>query len=99
MSVLIIIAARNESRHVGESLDALSQQTYNVEPIVVVNGSADKTADIARTAGAFVLESEEGKMRAIQAGLRYLGRRALEPLLILDADTRPLSNNWSARLT
>jgi len=66
-----------------------------VEPIVVVNGSEDMTAQVARSYGAVVLESSEGKMPALQAGLGYLGRRALEPLLILDADSRPLINKLS----
>jgi glycosyltransferase involved in cell wall biosynthesis len=99
MNIPIIIAARNESQQIGETLDVLSRQTHTVEPIVIVNGSTDRTADIARMAGARVLESEEGKMPAIQAGLRYLANRAFEPLLILDADSKPLSKNWSERLT
>jgi hypothetical protein len=62
-----------------------------VEPIVVVNGSSDRTADVANEFGCKVLDlPEQGKLPAIQASLRYLGERALEPIMILDADTRPV---------
>jgi glycosyltransferase involved in cell wall biosynthesis len=99
MNTPTIIAARNEAQHIGRTLDVLSRQTYSVEPIVVVNGSSDGTADIARLAGATVLESPEGKMPALQEGLRHLGKQALEPVLILDADSRPFSKQWSGRMT
>jgi glycosyltransferase involved in cell wall biosynthesis len=81
------------------TLTSLARQSAEVDPYVVVNGSTDRTADIARAAGATVLESEHGKMRAIQAGLSHLGASALRPLMILDADTRPFSRGWSGRLT
>jgi glycosyltransferase involved in cell wall biosynthesis len=99
MEIPVIVAARNEAQNIGRSLDTLSKQIYKVEPIVVVNGSTDRTADIARSTGARVLESDEGKMRAIQEGLRFLGKRALDDVLILDGDSRPFSNKWSRRLT
>jgi len=98
MEIPIIIAARKEADHIGHTLDVLSKQAYEVKPIVIINGRKDGTADIAREAGATVLESPAGKMLAIQEGLRHLGKRALEPLLILDADTRPLSKLWSGRM-
>jgi hypothetical protein len=63
-----------------------------------VNGCTDDTADIARGAGAKVLESEHGKMRALQEGMRFLGKSALDPVIILDGDTRPFSKRWGARL-
>ncbi|MBX4199283.1 glycosyltransferase family 2 protein [Candidatus Saccharibacteria bacterium] len=99
MNTPTIIAARNEAQQIGRTLDVLSRQDRSVEPIVVVNGSTDRTADIARNSGAIVLESAEGKMPALQEGLRYLGSRALEPVLILDADSRPFLRKWSGRMS
>jgi glycosyltransferase involved in cell wall biosynthesis len=99
MSTPVIIAARNEAEQIGYTLDSLSKQAAGAEPVVIVNGSTDNTPDIAREAGAIVLESEEGKMPAIQTGLRYLGKRALDPLLVLDADSHPFSKNWTRRMT
>lgn len=98
MNLPVIIAARNEELQIGRNLDVLSRQLQRVEPIVVVNGSTDRTADIARQAGATVLESPEGKMPALQEGLRYLGKRALNSLLILDADSRPFTKKWSRHM-
>jgi glycosyltransferase involved in cell wall biosynthesis len=99
MNTPIIIAARNEAEHIRRTLDVLSKQAHEIEPVVIVNGSTDRSADIARATGATVLESPEGKMPAIQEGLRHLGKRALEPVLILDADSRPFSKNWSGRMS
>lgn len=99
MEIPVLIAARNEQEHIGRTLSALSKQSYNVQPIVIVNGSTDKTADIAKQAGATVLESPEGKTPAMQAGLQYLGKYALKPLLILDADSRPWSKDWSSHMS
>ena len=98
MHTPVIIPARNEAKHIGNGLEALSRQSIDLKPIVIVNGSVDQTADISRQFGATVLESEEGKMRALQTGLRFLGKRALNPVLILDGDSRPLSRKWGQKL-
>ncbi len=88
MNTPVIIAAFDEEKYIGETLRRLSP---SVEPIVTVNGSTDKTAEIARDFGATVLDSDEqGKMPAIQRALRFLGKRALEPVLYLDADSYPV---------
>ena len=93
MHIPVLIAARNEENFLPRTLDSLPT---NVEPIVVTNGCTDQTIDVAHSAGVTVLENDiEGKLPAIQTGLRYLGERALDPLLILDSDTRPLSNQWA----
>lgn len=92
MSTPVLIPARNEAEYISQTLSTLTRST---EPIVISNGSLDATADIARTFGVTVIENDvEGKFVAIQSGLRYLGRRATDPVLILDADSRPVSNKW-----
>lgn len=70
--------------------------SLQAEPIVIPNGCTDKTAEIARNLGATVIELDgEGKMTALQEGMRYLGKRALEPFVTLDADTHPIfSRLW-----
>lgn len=95
-SIPVIIPACNEAPRIERTLNGLARQSKEVAPCVIVNGSSDSTADIAREIGVTVLESEQGKMRAIQAGIRHLGKSALEPLMILDGDTRPFSKSWSA---
>lgn len=98
MEFPVLIPARNEEERIRRGLNALTRQSQNVEPIVIINGSADNSADIARRYGATVLESAEGKVPALQEGLRHLGRKALEATLILDADSRPISKHWSQRM-
>ena len=89
MSIPVIIPAYNEERRIESTLNRLPSE--GVEPIVVVNGSTDNTAALAHSFGVEVLETERrGKMPAIQLCLRHMGARALEPFLLLDADTRPV---------
>jgi len=97
MKTPVIIPAYNEERRIGATLSALPAS--EVEPTVIVNGSYDATADIARSFGVNVIETERrGKMPAIQLCLREMGSRALEPFILLDADTRPVLPKTWARL-
>lgn len=51
--VSVIIPAASEERFIGDCVRSILAQTYaNTEVLVVVNGSQDKTADVARAAGA-----------------------------------------------
>ena len=98
MKTPVMIPAYNESSRIGRTLECLPADL--VEPIVVVNGSSDDTAEIARGFGVKVIETErQGKMPAIQLGLREMGARALEPFILLDADTKPVAPRlWSSVL-
>lgn len=97
MSIPVLIAARNEANSIGQTLKSLPK---DVEPIVLVNDSHDETVDIAQSYGATVLERQQaGKVGALQMGLHYLGERAVDPFITLDADTRPVfPNRWVASL-
>lgn len=89
MKTTIIIPAFNEEKYIAETLNSLPGDL--VDPIVAVNGSSDKTAEIAESLGAKVMDFEQqGKLPAVQNVLRHLGNRALKPLVILDADTHPV---------
>lgn len=91
--VPVLIAARNEGERIGSTLSALPPEA---EAFVIVNGCTDDTAEVAVRHHAIVIESPvEGKLPAIQAGLRHLGERALEPVVTLDADSRPaMPRSW-----
>ena len=55
-----VIPARNEERFIGRSLSALRSQHHAPRNIVVVNdGSTDSTAEIARSAGAHVIDLQD----------------------------------------
>lgn len=88
MKTQVIIPAHNEASRIGALLERLPADL--VEPIVAVNGSDDRTAEIARRFTANVYDFEEaGKLRTVQKVLRNRGRAALDPLLLIDADTIP----------
>ncbi len=66
-SVSIIIPALNEAESIGQVV-AEMPWTLIAECIVVDNGSTDATADIARAAGARVIQSQRGYGAACLAG-------------------------------
>ncbi|HVS58619.1 MAG TPA: glycosyltransferase [Candidatus Saccharimonadales bacterium] len=87
MPLPVLIAARNEAQWLRGTLTSLPRD--GVEPIVIPNGCTDDTAAIAENFGATVLNCpEEGKMQAIQTGIRHLGQRSVEPFVTLDADSQ-----------
>jgi biofilm PGA synthesis N-glycosyltransferase PgaC len=98
--VTILIAAFNETRHIGHTLRAVYSQTYAapVEIIVIDDGSTDNTAELARE----VAEAPErpanmsvdvisraknaGKSAALNLGLDYASHALI---VTMDADTYP----------
>lgn len=68
MTVSIIIPALNESESIGQVVAEMPWPLI-AECIVVDNGSTDATAEIARAAGARVVQSARGYGRACQAGV------------------------------
>ncbi len=47
--VVAVIPARNEEKYIGKTLEHLSNQTYPIERIIVVNdGSTDRTEDVVK---------------------------------------------------
>ncbi len=89
MKTQVLIPAKNEGQRLSVLLERLPR--HQVEPIVAVNGSEDDTAEVARRYTDRVFEFEaSGKLPAIQSTLKQLGERALEPMMLIDADTVPL---------
>lgn len=93
-SVDILIAARNEARYIGRSLEALKAQDYPAERLqiyVIDNGSADDTVRIAEQYGVNVLrEPKRGAAAARNTGLERSGG---ELVGFLDAHCVP-ETNW-----
>lgn len=93
----VLIAARNEASCIKRCLNSLNPSL--TEPIVVVNDSNDDTAEVARSTGATVIETDTpGKLHAIQLGLMRMGNAAFGNVLYTDADTQPLSRDWSTAM-
>lgn len=98
MPIPVLIAARNEAKYIDATLAALPS---DCEPTLLVNGCTDSTPLIASRYDnvALMIREEAGKLPALQAGLRALGKRAAEPLIMLDGDTRPIwRNQWLTAL-
>jgi len=73
----IIIPALNEEQGIGKTIQAISKEQlhgmgYDVEVIVVDNGSEDQTGELARRAGAVVVfEPRRGYGSAFKAGFSH----------------------------
>jgi glycosyltransferase involved in cell wall biosynthesis len=83
--ISVIIAALNEEAAIAGVIDAVPRNLAD-EIVVVDNGSKDRTADIARSAGARVVkEPITGYGRAFRAGLRSISPKC-EIVVFLDGD-------------
>src|SRR6266480_2566527 len=81
-----VIPAYNEEKHIGNVVRRTRQKLDDV--LVVDDGSADKTVERAREAGAEVIVHPEnrGKGETIKTGLRHWLEREIDYVVILDAD-------------
>ena len=87
----VIVPAHQEGRRVARTLEVLLRDASpdEFDVVVVVNGSTDATADVARSvvSDEWVLEVEEAsKTNAIRVGERHLGVPDERPVVYLDAD-------------
>ncbi len=87
--VSVIIPALNEAAQIAATLENARQGSPH-EIIVVDGGSTDGTGEIARAAGAKVIQSKPGRARQMNAGA---ARATGNVLLFLHADT-VLPENW-----
>ncbi len=91
-SVAILIPAHNEEAVIKETLTSiLSQLKQSDILLVVADNCQDKTADIARSCGAMVIErqheTKRGKGYALDFGIQYLRKhKPSEIVVIIDAD-------------
>lgn len=85
---IIVVPAWNEQLTVGETVREIRAATPDLPVLVVSDGSTDRTADVARDAGALVLELpfNLGVGGAMRAGFRYAVRHGYEAAVQVDAD-------------
>jgi glycosyltransferase involved in cell wall biosynthesis len=93
MRLLVIIPAFNEQEALGGLLDeiraaATSEPGVTLEAVVVDDGSADRTAAVARAGGARVLAlcRNLGIGGAVQSGLRLAYREGFDFAAQIDGD-------------
>jgi cellulose synthase/poly-beta-1,6-N-acetylglucosamine synthase-like glycosyltransferase len=91
--VVVLVPAHNESRGILPTLtDVSGQIDQNDRLVVVADNCADDTAEIARAAGAQVVERRDsyklGKGYALDYGFRSLHNDDPEIVIVVDADCR-----------
>ncbi len=89
--VAILIPAHNESSVIAQTIERLRPQIRTRDRIVVVaDNCSDNTADVARLAGAEVVErcdpNNRGKGFALDAGVRFLEKEPTDVVIVFDAD-------------
>lgn len=84
--VMVVIPARDEAVDVGGIVRRVAEM--GLPAVVVDDHSSDQTADVARRAGAAVLQLpfHAGAWAAIQAGMRFARQQGCEFVATLDAD-------------
>jgi glycosyltransferase involved in cell wall biosynthesis len=100
--VSVVIAARNEAGGIAGVVHAVQAQAhagYELEIIVVDDGSTDATAAVAHDAGAQVLSLDSSLDGGNPARARNLGAATAkgDPIVFLDADCVP-EDGWLAKL-
>ncbi|HET6952093.1 MAG TPA: glycosyltransferase [Acidimicrobiales bacterium] len=90
-AVSVIVPARDEATRLPHLLRALAAEPHPCEILVVDDGSCDRTADVARSAGATVLAAERPAGWTGKAYACWTGARAArgDVLVFLDADVEP----------
>jgi len=89
--IAVLIPCYNEESGIGSVIEQFSkqclrQQGYELDIIVIDNNSSDRTARIAKSAGARVIkETKQGKGYAIQAGF-YAISNDCDFVVMLDGD-------------
>jgi glycosyltransferase involved in cell wall biosynthesis len=98
----VVIPARNEELRIGELVNLVSAQRpdgWEIEVLVVDDGSTDRTAEIAAAAGARVLRLGTATGEGSPAIARNRGARSSrgDPIVFVDADCLPRPG-WLAAL-
>lgn len=88
--IVIVIPAFNEATPLARLLPALPPRMHGrqVEPLVINDGSSDRTPDVARAHGVQVLDlwPNQGKSAALRAGLVAVRSRPSACVVFMDAD-------------
>ncbi len=85
---VVIIPAYNEEASIGPLLRELREAVPDLPAVVICDGATDRTAEIARAAGAVVLDlpCNLGVGGAVQAGFQHALARGARLCVRIDAD-------------
>jgi len=84
--ICAVIPAYNEEKSLGHFLKKL--KGYNIDIIVIDDGSTDDTAEIAKSENVFLIRRivNEGKGKALRDGFQFALEKDYELIITLDAD-------------
>lgn len=90
MNVCVLLPAYNEEATIAELVCDI--KAYNLDVIVVDDGSTDATASKAKEADAFVISHPHnlGKGQALRTGFKYIRGGDYDAVVIMDADGQHL---------
>lgn len=98
-AAVALIPAYNEERFIGSLV--LTVRGYVDQVVVVDDGSGDRTAEIARKAGAIVIQHKAnlGKAAAVNTGFAYVRRLKPAAMVMLDGDGQHCAEDIPTVLT
>jgi cellulose synthase/poly-beta-1,6-N-acetylglucosamine synthase-like glycosyltransferase len=87
----VLVPAHNEEADIARTVETLRSQINSGDQLIVIaDNCCDRTAEVARQAGAFVLERENSHLRgkgyALDYGLKFLADSPPDILMIVDGD-------------
>jgi len=87
MGIFIVIPAYNERKTIGKVIGALGAKGYS-NIVVVDDGSKDKTCEISKSKGVFVLQHliNRGQGAALKTGIDFALSKGAEIIVTFDAD-------------
>src|SRR5947209_2660274 len=90
MRTCVLLPAFNEAPHIANVVKRVREHVEDV--VVIDDGSADGTADIARAAGATCLQLPRncGKASALRAGIAFALTHDFNRVITLDGDGQHL---------
>lgn len=90
MKTCVVIPTYNESKAIADIIRRIRQ--YELEVIIIDDGSSDNTASIARGAGATVLENQtnQGKGASLIKGFDYALNKGVDAIISMDGDGQHL---------
>lgn len=91
LSIAVLVPAHDEEIHIGKTVAALRAQLHAGDRLLVVaDNCSDRTAELARQAGAEVSErcdpTRRGKGYALDHGMRVLAQDTRDVVIFIDAD-------------
>jgi cellulose synthase/poly-beta-1,6-N-acetylglucosamine synthase-like glycosyltransferase len=92
-AAVVVIPAHDEEAVIERTVRETSREAgSDIDVLVVADNCTDRTAELARSAGATVLERNDpqrrGKGYALAAACEHLGGKRVDVVVVLDADCR-----------